>query len=259
MNNLRKWNFKIVLAGPGAVGKTSIRERYMGKGFESSYLKTIGADFASKKIKTENDLITFQIWDLAGQDSYQAVRSTFYKGAIAGILVFDCQDPTTMTNLKNWLDEAIKGSNNGILVYIVIANKIDLEEDRRVSREMALEFCNRMKTETGIRFYYSETSALTGQNIQETFDFLAYKLLQANNIQDIAFPANTDGIVDLDDIEEVKKESSPIPVATQSVSGDTISLDEFKILQDRVQVIEDRLNTIQAIIKKIVEKIQEEE
>lgn len=259
MINLRKWNFKIVLAGPGAVGKTSIRERYMGKGFESSYLKTIGADFASKKIKTEEDLITFQIWDLAGQDSYQVVRRTFYKGAIAGILVFDCQDPTTMTNLKNWLDEAIKGSNNSILVYIVIANKIDLEEERRVSQEMALEFCNRMKTETGIRFYYSETSALTGENIEDTFDFLAYKLLEANNIKDIAPPAKTDGIIDLDDYEEKTSEAPRKLVITETKSAESVSPEEFNILQDRVQVIEDRLNTIQAIIKKIVEKIQEEE
>ena len=261
MNNLRKWNFKIVLAGPGAVGKTSIRERYMGKGFEASYLKTIGADFASKKIKKEEDLITFQIWDLAGQDSYQAVRSTFYKGAIAGILVFDCQDPTTMTNLKNWLDEAIKGSNNGILVYIVIANKIDLVDERRVSQEMALEFCNRMKTETGIRFYYSETSALTGQNIQETFDFLAYKLLEANNIKDVEPPAKTEGIIDLDDYEEKITEIKTEPVITEvkALPAKSVSLEEFNKLQDRVQVIEDRLNTIQAIIKKIVEKLQEEE
>ncbi len=254
MNNLRKWNFKVVLAGPGAVGKTSIRERYMGKGFESSYLKTIGADFASKKIQKDDDLITFQIWDLAGQDSYKVVRSAFYKGAIAGILVFDCQDPSTMTNLKEWLDEAIKGSNNSILVYIVIANKIDLEEERRVSREMALEFCNRMKTETGIRFYYSETSALTGQNIQETFEFLADKLLEVNNIKDATPFAKTNGIIDLDDYDE-----SPKEVSTVSVSSDSVSRDEFTELQNRIQAIEDRLNTIQTIIKKIVEKIQEEE
>ncbi|MHA1115558.1 MAG: Rab family GTPase, partial [Candidatus Heimdallarchaeaceae archaeon] len=87
----KKWNFKIVLAGDGAVGKTSIRERYMGKGFTGDYLKTIGADFASKKVKVEDNDITFQIWDLAGQESYSAVRTTFYKGAIAAWLVFDIQ------------------------------------------------------------------------------------------------------------------------------------------------------------------------
>ena len=66
MNNLRKWNFKIVLAGDGAVGKTSIRERYMGKGFQSSYLKTIGADFAT----------TVGPIDLIGEAAYFFTKGT---------------------------------------------------------------------------------------------------------------------------------------------------------------------------------------
>ncbi len=253
---MRKWNFKVVLAGDGAVGKTSIRERYMGRGFEASYLKTIGADFASKKIQTDEDSIAFQIWDLAGQDSYQAVRSTFYKGASAAILVFDCQDPKTMTNLSSWLEEASKGSNNGILVYFVIANKVDLEEKRRVSRDMALEFCKRLEAETGIHFYYSETSALTGQNIQETFDFLSYKLLEANNIQSSAPPAKIDGIIDLKEHKQqiviTEKEGETV------VSTSDVTKEDIDAINQRIDTIEDRLNTIQTIIKKIVQKMQEE-
>jgi small GTP-binding protein len=244
---VRKWNFKIVLAGDGAVGKTSIRERYMGKGFESDYLKTIGADFASKKVDFDDDKITFQIWDLAGQDSYQAVRRTFYKGASAGLLVFDCQDPKTMMNLKSWLDEAIKGSGNSILVYFVIANKVDLEDERKVSQEMALEFCNRLETETGIRFYYSETSALTGQNIAATFDYLAFKLLEANNVQNIIPPDLPSGIIDIKGIK----------IAVEPVEEEYTSKAEFTELIDRVEKLENKLDTIQNIIKKIVEKLQE--
>jgi len=256
---MRKWNFKIVLAGDGAVGKTSIRERYMGRGFESSYLKTIGADFASKKIISDEDSITFQIWDLAGQDSYQAVRSSFYKGAAAAILVFDCQDPKTMTNLTSWIAEAMKGSNNGILVYFIIANKVDLEEERRVSREMALEFCHRLDTETGIHFYYSETSALTGKNIQETFNLLSYKLLEANNVQIVVPPAKVNGIIDVREQKEEKKgiiiEEKPKEVVISS----NVTREEIDAINQRIDTIENRLNTIQTIIKKIVQKMQEEE
>jgi Ras-related protein Rab-7A len=244
---MSKWNFKVVLAGDGAVGKTSIRERYMGKGFSSDYLKTIGADFASKKVTVEDNQISFQIWDLAGQDSYQAVRGTFYKGATAALMVFDVQDPATMTNLKNWIDEAIKGSNNGILVYFIIANKVDLVEERRVSRDMALEFCTRLDTETGIRYYYCETSALSGQNIQETFDFLSHKLLEANNIKvQKKFP-EVDGIIDT---REMKQEVLPD-------SGDFVSKNEFDELSSRIDKLEKKLDAMQAIVTKIVEKIQE--
>ena len=246
---MRKWNFKVVLAGDGAVGKTSIRERYMGKGFQSSYLKTIGADFATKKLQKNDDSITFQIWDLAGQDSYSAVRKSFYKGATAAIMVFDCQDPATMTNLKNWIDEAVSGSNNGILTYFVIANKVDLEETRRVSREMALEFCNRLEIETGIRFFYCETSALTGQNISSTFENLAYRLLLANNIQDAVEPDDTEGIID---VREAMESQAPQKVE----SGESVSRQEFDELVVRIDKLEDKFNTVQAIIKQIVEKLK---
>jgi small GTP-binding protein len=246
---MKKWNFKLILAGDGAVGKTSIRERYMGKGFQSSYLKTIGADFATKKVEVNENHITYQIWDLAGQDSYQAVRKTFYKGATAAIMVFDCQDPKSMTNLSTWIEEAIEGSNNGILSYFVLANKVDLEESRRVSRDMALEFCNRLEIETGIRFYYCETSALTGQNIKETFDFLAYRLLLSNNVQDVLAPEKADGIIDVKEAmgtEQVKE----IPTSTE-----TVSRDEFDELVERMEKLEDKLNTVQTILKQIVQKL----
>ncbi len=247
---MRKWNFKIILAGDGAVGKTSIRERYMGKGFQESYLKTIGADFATKKMEKNEELITFQIWDLAGQDSYQSVRKSFYKGATAAIMVFDCQDPKSMTNLSNWVEEAIEGSNNGILSYFVVANKVDLEESRRVSRDMALEFCNRLEIETGIRFYYCETSALTGQNIQETFDFLAYRLLLVNNIQEVDPPEETDGIID------VKEAMGTKQITQTSMSTETVSRAEFDTLVERIGKLEDKLNTVQTILKQIVKKLQ---
>ena len=241
-----KWNFKVVLAGDGAVGKTSIREQYMGKGFSSDYLKTIGADFASKKIDAGENQITYQIWDLAGQESYQAVRSTFYKGATAGLMVFDCQDPKTMTNLNNWIDEAINGSDNGILVYFIIANKIDLINERRVSRKMALEFCNRISSETGVRFYYCETSAKTGQNIQETFEFLSFKLLESNNVKDLVKPELPEGIIDI-------KETGKISAV---IGGDFISKEEFYRLSSKVEKIENKLETMQKIMKKIVEKLE---
>jgi len=235
-----------VLAGDGAVGKTSIRERYMGKGFTGDYLKTIGADFASKKMEVDGHSITFQIWDLAGQESYSAVRSTFYKGAIAALLVYDIQDQKTMTDLRQWLEESIEGSNSGILVYFVIANKIDLPpERRRVSTKMGIEFCERLMTETGIHFYYSETSALTGQNIQETFNLLAYKLLEANNI-----PLETKFELppEIVDIKDRLMESTE--------TGGGVSAREFAELVDRVNKLESKLDTIQKIIKQLVQKMK---
>ncbi len=43
---------KIVLLGDGGVGKTSLRKKYFGEGFEATYQMTIGAD---ELIKNNND------------------------------------------------------------------------------------------------------------------------------------------------------------------------------------------------------------
>jgi len=250
---VKNWNFKVILAGDGAVGKTSIRERYMGKGFTGQYLKTIGADFASKKVQKGDNNITFQIWDLAGQESYSAVRSAFYKGAAAGLFVFDVQDPNTMSNLRKWIHEAIESSENSILVYFIIANKIDLVDKRKVSREMALEFCHRLDVETGIHFYYCETSALTGQNIQETFDLLAYKLLEANNEKlDVEYTL-PDGIIDVREVMAAK-----VPVGENYVSVEEFNELKNKIeaLNTRVETLSKKVETLQVIVKKLIEKMK---
>ena len=47
---------KVCLLGDGGVGKTALRDRYMGKNFSSNYIMTIGADFSVKKVENYNTL-----------------------------------------------------------------------------------------------------------------------------------------------------------------------------------------------------------
>ncbi len=179
----RQYLFKVLLLGDGAVGKTSIRERYMGRGFKGSYLKTIGADFASKKLTMGDTQITMQIFDLAGQDAYVTARKAFYKGGRAAFLVFDLQDETTLVNLRQWAKDAIEFSQGSISTFVVLGNKADLVETRMVSKERAVQFCRQLSAETGLDLVYLETSAKTGQNIKEAFDLLAYTLLKEANVE----------------------------------------------------------------------------
>ncbi len=185
----RQFIFKILLTGDGAVGKTSIRERYMGKGFSGGYLKTIGADFASKKIEIEPHKVTYQIFDLAGQDAYVTARSSFYKGGQAAFLVFDLQDPDTLLNLKTWIQDCITNSDGYIQTFVILGNKADLVQTRQVSPEMITDFVNQMVAQTGLSFYYLDTSAKSGLNIAESFDLIGRSLLKKHNIDvDLVIP-----------------------------------------------------------------------
>ena len=122
---------KIVLLGDGAVGKTALRLRFMGHGFQSSYLSTIGADFALKEVrtahpKTKEEITTkLQIWDLAGKQHYSNIRSNYYIGAHGAFIVYDVSRRSSFDNISNWIVELKKNIGNKIPIFI-IANKIDL-------------------------------------------------------------------------------------------------------------------------------------
>ena len=98
--------FKITLIGDGAVGKTSIRNRYMGHAFKESHLMTLGADFSviDKEFR-EGETWTYQIWDIAGQKILEEIRARFYKGSMGALLVFDVTDKQTLRNCLSWVTE----------------------------------------------------------------------------------------------------------------------------------------------------------
>ena len=83
------YNIKLVMLGEGGVGKTSLVLRYTKNMFDSSYKKSIGATFAVKRMEIESNPVNLLIWDLAGQPSFDAIRTHFYNGAQAALLIFD--------------------------------------------------------------------------------------------------------------------------------------------------------------------------
>ncbi len=168
---------KIVLAGDGAVGKTALRERYLGKGFSSNYMMTIGADFALKEATIREKSIKFQIWDLAGQPRFGTVRSVYYYGCLGALLLFDVTRPDTFTNLENWLEEIWKNNGKGMIPVVLLGNKVDLREQfpNHITDAQAEEFADnltRKSADVGFPVKYMPTSAKTGLNVSAAFDML---------------------------------------------------------------------------------------
>ena len=170
---------KIVLLGDGGVGKTALRLQYMGVGFQSSYLATIGADFAFKEIEYEDKILKVQIWDLAGQPRYGAVRKNYYFGAHAAILVFDVTRLESYQSLDNWLEEIKKHVERPVPI-ILIGNKIDLraeikdhltEKDGQKARE-------NIQANNSANVLYIETSAKTGEKVNDAFTLIVDELMK---------------------------------------------------------------------------------
>ena len=133
MIDLAKLIWKLVIIGDPAVGKTSIRRKYLGETTIKEYIYTIGADFATKRIKLANNLtVQYQIFDLAGQPKFDKVRSSFYNGAQAAILVYDITNNTTLKNMQKWVSEAKRNNEDGSLeTFVVVGNKIDLKDNKK--------------------------------------------------------------------------------------------------------------------------------
>lgn len=185
---------KVLLCGDGSVGKTAIRERYLGKGFQANYMMTIGADFAVKEIAGKTDAgeeytIKCSIWDLSGQLNFKDVRSIYYKGSHAVIMVYDCTNRNSFNNLNNWIDEIKKHTNINNMTMLLVANKKDLREEGKnhITTEEGDNLSKQWATtlfENRWRVPFIETSAKTGENIQESFEELGRIFVTVKKMQE---------------------------------------------------------------------------
>ncbi|OGO17215.1 MAG: hypothetical protein A2Z14_10105 [Chloroflexi bacterium RBG_16_48_8] len=154
---------KVVVAGNGAVGKTSLIRRYCEGKFEHTRVQTIGVDFQTQTVDLPEQTVKLSIWDMAGQEHFAVVRAGFYRGSRAAVLVYDMTEPQTLKDLTHWREEVL--SSVQVQPFLVIGNKIDLE--RVVPIEEARDFAD------SIGAPYLETSALTGDGVPALFETLA--------------------------------------------------------------------------------------
>merc|ERR1712087_673034 len=115
--------------------------------------------------------IKLQIWDTAGQERYRAVTRSYYRGAVGALILYDVTSRESYNNLPTWLRDAREQASFHDISIIAVGNKRDLKEERQVSFLEA----SRLAQEHDILFL--ETSALTGENVNEVFHTLAQRIL----------------------------------------------------------------------------------
>ena len=161
-----------------SVGKTSLMRQYVNKEFTSQYKATIGADFLSKEIIKDGKSIIIQIWDTAGQEKFQSVQSVFYKGADACMIVFDLTSLKSFEALDKWKSEFISHTCSNVtnFPFVLIGNKSDLDDDRKITETQARSWC----AKNGNISYY-ETSAKTSSHVVEAFEDLTDEAIKSRN------------------------------------------------------------------------------
>ena len=166
-NAIRKHFVKVVVIGDSFVGKTSLIQMFEHSRFTEHFKPTIGADFSNKEISLEEGVVILQIWDTAGQERFQSLSSAFYRGADCCCLVYDVTNPASFDHLLDWKQVFLTKSqpqNIDTFPFLVIGNKIDLEETRKVTTIEARKFCQ----QNGDMLFF-ESSAKNNINVEQAF------------------------------------------------------------------------------------------
>ena len=128
--------FKTVIIGDSGVGKSNLLSRYLNDIFCDDQKATIGVEFGSKKLTIEGKTIKAQIWDTAGQERYRSITNAYYKGAKGAFIVFDITCYKSFESVDKWYRE-LKAEGDLNIFILLIGNKSDLDDDRKVSNEEA--------------------------------------------------------------------------------------------------------------------------
>ena len=164
--------FKIIILGDSYVGKSCLALKVAKGSFDPNYKTTVGFEFLDYSVKINDFKIRLQIWDTCGQETYRSLITSFYNSSALAILVYSIDDEKSFNNLEMWLNE-IKTKGNPDISIILIGNKADLENKRKVTKEMAIEWCEN----NGIKTFI-ETSAKDGKNVEDIFNEAAKILLE---------------------------------------------------------------------------------
>ena len=162
-----KFRFKITVIGDGQVGKTSLIQKFTKGSFQEDYIKTIGAQFSVYDKEIEGDKIRLLFWDIAGQDTFNFLRPSFFKNSVAAIIVYSLEEndlgKDSFTHIPDWHEDINQFCEN--IPVIMFANKVDLIEENSLDHSKIQEVVDKQNF---VGYYI--TSAKTGHGVIDAFN-----------------------------------------------------------------------------------------
>jgi Ras-related protein Rab-23 len=178
---------KVIVVGNGGVGKSSMTARYCKGVFTDTYKKTIGVDFLEKTLESglpTGESVKLLIWDTAGQEEFDALTASYYRGAGACAIVFSSTDRASFEAVERWkqkVEAEFEGRAPPVLA--LVQNKADLLEGGGAggadggagggagAGQMSAAEVAALASRLGMPLFL--TSVKRDSNVKEVFEFLA--------------------------------------------------------------------------------------
>ena len=167
----QKFILKILTAGEGGVGKTTLLHRYVEGKFSADTKMTIGVEFFLKETEVDEKQCTLQLWDFGGQERFRFLLESYVLGAKGAMLMFDLTRVSSLENLEQWLNIVRKGDPN--LPVLFLGTKLDLADEIQVDDDYALSFLEEYNL-----IDFLKISSKTGENVSQAFNKLTNKILE---------------------------------------------------------------------------------
>ena len=165
------YSIKICLLGEANVGKTSLVYRFIENKFREDYKSTLGVNLLKKDMDIDKYKgVSAQIWDLGGQDSFKSLRNLYLQGANGALVIYDTTNRKSFEKLDEWVRNFEEA--RGFVPTLLIGNKNDLENKRKVEEKEARDFAGKNPN-----MDFLLTSAKTGANVETAFNELIKKIL----------------------------------------------------------------------------------
>ncbi|XP_005736194.1 ras-related protein Rab-42b [Pundamilia nyererei] len=188
---LWQYQFRIIMLGDSAVGKSSLLKRYTEDLFMESINETVGVDFYVHFLEVEPGIrVKLQFWDTAGQERFRSVTRSYYRNSVGGMLVFDITHRASFDHIKDWHAEVCERVQPHKVLFILVGQKNDRDahRERAVSREEAEKLAQQLGTP------YVEASAKSGQHVKECFELLTRRIYQGLLSGEIELQEGWDGV-----------------------------------------------------------------
>ena len=171
----KKYIFKVLVAGAGGVGKTTLLHRIVHNKFVENTKITIGVEFFLYNLTVNNIEANLQLWDFGGQERFRFMLDSYVMGAKGALLLYDMTRMKTLDKLNEWVE--IVRKHDPELPILFIGTKKDRAQEKSVDDDYAREFMAPLKL-----FDYIQISSKSGEGINEAFEMIVQQIIKKQNI-----------------------------------------------------------------------------